>query len=102
MAEHAASGPAETGAPMDYDEHEQTYSGFVAFTGLAAVATINVLIALAIFAFGNGGGAFWIGMLVLVLTTAAAVLGIVFKGAWKYSGVVTIVAVLAMILTVAS
>ena len=100
MAEHAASGAAETGAPMDYDEHERTYSGFVAFTGLAAITSINVLITLIIFAFGSGG-AFWIGILILLLAIAAATLGIIFKGSWKYSSAVTAVAVLAMILTVA-
>ena len=100
MAEHAASGPVETGAPMDYDEHKQTYTGFVAFTGLAAIATINILITLVIFAFGSGG-AFWIGTVMLILTIAAAAIGIIFKGSWKYSGIVTVLALLAMILTVA-
>ena len=98
MAEHAASGPAETGAPMDYNEHERTYRGFVAFIGLAAVTSINILITLIIFAFGD---AFWIGMLMLFLAIAAATIGIIFKGSWKYSGAVTVLAVLAMILTVA-
>lgn len=100
MAEHAAAGPADTGAPMDYDEHARTYTGFVAFTGLAAITSINILIILAIFAFGSGG-AFWIGMAMLFLTIAAATIGIIFKGAWKYSGAVTVLALLAMILTVA-
>ena len=100
MAEHAVSGPAETGAPMDYDAHERTFHGFVAFTGLAAITTINVLITLVIFTFGSGG-TFWIGMAMLFLTIVAAVAGIIFNGSWKYSGGVVVVAVLAMILTVA-
>ena len=100
MAEHAAPGPVEIGAPMDYDEHEQTYKGFVHFTQLAIIATINILITLAIFAFGSGG-AFWIGMLVLILTIVAAAIGIFSKGSWKPSAIVTVLAVLAMILTVA-
>jgi len=101
MAGHAAPGPVETGAPMDYDEHEKTFGGFVAFTKLAIIATINILITLAIFAFG-GAGAFWIGMLMLILTIVAAAIGVFTKGSWKSSGIVTVLAVLAMILTVAS
>lgn len=100
MAEHAAPGPVETGAPMDYDEHEQTYTGFVQFTRLSIIATINILITLAIFGFG-GGGAFWIGMAVLLLTLVAAAIGIFTKGSWKPSGAVLVLAVLALILTVA-
>lgn len=101
MAEHAAPGPVETGAPMDYNEHEQTYKGFLQFTKLTIIATINILVTLAIFAFG-GGGAFWIGMAMLLLTIVAATIGIFTKGSWKPSGVVFVLAVLAMILTVAS
>lgn len=100
MAKHAATGPAETGAPTDYDEHARTYTGFVAFTGLAAITTINILITLVIFAFGSDGS-FWIGMATLFLTIAAATIGIIFKGSWKYSGAVAALAVLAVILTVA-
>ena len=100
MAEHAAPGPVATGGPMDYDEHEQTFTGFVAFTKLAVIATINILITLAIFAFG-GDGAFWIGMLMLLLTVVAAAIGVFTKGSWKPSGVVTVLALLAMILTLA-
>jgi hypothetical protein len=99
MAENAAPGPAEPGAPMDYDEHEQTYGGFVAFTRLAAIATINILIILVIFAFGSGG-AFWVGMAMLVLALVAAAAGVFAKGWWQPSGAVLVVAVLAMILTV--
>ncbi len=101
MAEDAAPGPVEPGAPMDYDEHERTYKGFLQFTRLTIIATINVLITLVIFGFG-GGGAFWVGMLVLLLTIVAATIGVFSKGAWKPSGVVLVLAVLAMILTVAS
>ena len=100
MAEHVASGPTETGAPMDYDAHVQTFHGFVAFTRLAAITTINILITLVIFVSGSGG-AFWIGIAMLFLTIAAVTVGIIFKGSWKYSGGVVVLAVLAMILTLA-
>ncbi len=100
MAEHAASGLAEPGALMDHGEHEKTYEGFVAFSKLAVIATINMLISLAIFASG-GGGAFWAGMGVLVLAIGAAAAGAFTKGSLKPSGAVCLVAVLAMILTAA-
>ncbi len=100
MAEHAAPGSHATGAPMDYDEHEQTYKGFVAFTKLAVITAINILLTLAIFAFGSGG-AFWIGMLILTLAIAAAAAGGFSKGSWKPSGGVCILAALALVLTVA-
>ncbi len=101
MAEHAAPGPAETGAPMDYDEHARTYSGFVAFTALAVVLTINILITLVIFGFGSGSSAFWIGTLMLLLAIAAAVIGMFTNGSWKPSAAVLVLIVLVAILTVA-
>ncbi len=101
MAEHAAPGSHATGAPMDYDEHEQTYKGFVAFTRLAVITAINILLTLAIFAFGSGG-AFWVGMLILSLAIAAAAAGAFSKGSsWKPSGGVCVLAALALVLTVA-
>ena len=100
MAENAAPGSHATGAPMDYDEHEQTYKGFVAFTRLAVITAINILLTLVIFAFGSGG-AFWIGMVVLTLAIAAVAAGAFSNGSWKPSGGVCILAVLAMVLTVA-
>ena len=95
MAEHAAPG-----APMDYDEHEQTYKGFVAFTRLAAITAINIMLTLAIFGFGSGG-AFWVGMAMLTLVIAAAVAGAFLNGSSKPSGGVCILALLTMILAVA-
>ncbi len=100
MAEHAASGLAEPGALMDQGEREKTYQGFVAFTKLSVIATINILITLVIFAFGSGG-AFWVGMAVLVLTIGAAAAGGFTNGSIKPSGAVCLVAILAVILTVA-
>ena len=32
MADHKPAGPLETGAPMDYAEHERTYSAFLSLT----------------------------------------------------------------------
>lgn len=54
MAEHH-TGPAETGAPMDYREHEKTYDGFlfVAKAGSAVIAAL--LIGMAAGFFGHAG-----------------------------------------------
>ena len=89
MAEHAAPGSHAPGAPMDYDEHKQTYNGFVAFTRLAVITAINILLTLAIFGFGSGG-AFWVGMVMLTLAIAAATAGAFSNGSWKPSGGVCI------------
>ena len=37
MADHSPTGPVETGATMDYPEHEKTYS---MFTALAKYGTL--------------------------------------------------------------
>ena len=55
MADHAPSGPVETGARMDYVEHENTYSLFLGLTKYGALVSIAVLIAMA-FGFFDGGG----------------------------------------------
>ncbi|MBB5573017.1 MULTISPECIES: aa3-type cytochrome c oxidase subunit IV [Rhizobium] len=54
MAEHH-TGPVETGAPMDYREHDKTYHGFlfVARVGSAIIAAL--LIAMAAGFFGHAG-----------------------------------------------
>lgn len=49
------TGPIETGAPMDYKEHEKTYNGFlfVARVGSAIIAAL--LIAMTAGFFGHAG-----------------------------------------------
>ena len=46
MSEHVG-GAAETGAAMDYSEHEKTYTGFLAMTKYGSIAIIALLIAMA-------------------------------------------------------
>jgi hypothetical protein len=99
MAEHTHSGPAELGAPMDYAEHERTFAGFVALTKILILATINVLIALTLFAFGAGG--FWLGVLLIALMTIGSVISLVTKGSVKPLVVVTIIGVMLFVLSVA-
>lgn len=54
MAEHSTD-PAELGAAMDYQEHEATYSFFVALVKYSLVALVSLLIAMAAFFFSSFG-----------------------------------------------
>lgn len=90
MAEHTHSGPAELGAPMDYAEHERTFRGFVALTKIGILATVDTLLALALFAYGGGAG-FWLGVLLLLMMTVGVVIGLVAKGTVKPLVIVTII-----------
>jgi hypothetical protein len=78
MAEHHSVQPAELGAPMDYAEHERTYAGFVALTKILVLASVIVLMALALYGFGAGG--FWLGTLLIVLMIVGSVVGLVGRG----------------------
>ena len=82
MAEHTHSAGAELGAPMDYREHERTYSGFITLTKISILASIASLLSLALFSFGGGAG-FWWGVVMLVLMAVGTVIGLVAKGATK-------------------
>lgn len=99
MAEHAHSGPAELGAPMDYAAHERTFASFVALTKITILATVDILIALALYAFGSGG--FWLGTLLLFLTTIAVVIALFAKGSIRPLIVVTFIGALFFVLSVA-
>lgn len=99
MAEQTHSGPAELGAPMDYAEHERTFRGFVTLTKLSVLATIDTLLALALFAFGGGAG-FWLGVLLLLLMTIALAIGLAAKGTVKPLLIVTIIGLLLVAISV--
>lgn len=88
MAENQHSGTAELGAPMDYREHDRTYSGFLTLAKVSTLASIASLLALALFAFGGGAG-FWWGVLMLVLMLVATAIGLVGKGSIRPLLVVT-------------
>lgn len=55
MAEHMPTGPAETGAEMDYAEHERTYNLFLAITKYTSLVVIALLIAMAFGFFTSAG-----------------------------------------------
>lgn len=84
-------------SPMDYNEHNRTYAGFLRFT---MVGTVWVLCIVACLAIGGtshrwGLAGFW-----LVIATLASVLGVAIKGLdWKPGFVVFVImmATLAMV-----
>jgi hypothetical protein len=55
MADHAPTGPVETGAEMDYAEHEKTYNAFLALAKYGSLVCAALLIAMAFGFFGGGG-----------------------------------------------
>ncbi|MEW9614117.1 aa3-type cytochrome c oxidase subunit IV [Shinella sp. S4-D37] len=64
MAEHH-SGPVETGAAMDYPEHEKTYDFFVAGAKYGTLFCVALLIAMAAGFFTSAG--FFSSVLLLII-----------------------------------
>ncbi|NLR99571.1 aa3-type cytochrome c oxidase subunit IV [Rhizobium sp. P38BS-XIX] len=54
MAEHN-TGPIETGASMDYKEHEKTYNGFLLVSRVGSAIIAALLIGMAAGFFGHAG-----------------------------------------------
>lgn len=69
--EHHHSGPVETGAEMDYREHEKTYDRFLSGSKWGAMAVVVLLIAMAV-GFLSGGG-FLGGLIVFIVLNIAGV-----------------------------
>lgn len=55
MADHIPDAPIETGAKMDYSQHEKTYSMFLALTKYVGLHCITLLIAMAFGFFTSAG-----------------------------------------------
>lgn len=72
MAEHH-SGPLETGAPMDYSEHEKTYNFFLEATKFGTLFCVALLVAMAA-AFFTTAGFFTALVLFILLNVAGFVL----------------------------
>lgn len=68
MAEHH-SGPVETGAPMDYSEHEKTYTLFINATKYGTLFCVALLIAMAAAFFTTMG--FFSSFVVFILLNVA-------------------------------
>ena len=55
MADHTPTGPVETGAEMDYPEHEKTYKPFLALAKYVSLVCVALLVAMAFGFFTNAG-----------------------------------------------
>jgi hypothetical protein len=68
MADHSPTGPVETGAAMDYPEHEKTYSAFIALAKYGSLFCTALLIAMAFGFFTSAG--FFSSTILLILICA--------------------------------
>ncbi len=55
MADHSPTGPVETGAQMDYPEHERTYKTFISLAKYCSLVCFALLVAMAFGFFTNAG-----------------------------------------------
>ncbi|AKH99057.1 Bacterial aa3 type cytochrome c oxidase subunit IV [Hoeflea sp. IMCC20628] len=72
MAEQK-NGPVETGAAMDYSEHERTYVGFLAAAKYGTITIVALFIAMALFFF-SGAGAIVSFLAFLILSIGGSIL----------------------------
>ena len=72
MAEHH-TGPVETGAPMDYAEHEKTYNFFINAAKFGTLFCVALLIAMAA-GFFTSAGFFSALLLFIILNVAGFIL----------------------------
>ena len=70
MADHTPAGPVDTGASMDYAEHERTYRGFLTLAKYGSLTCIALLAAMA-FGFFFPGGGFFSGTVLFAAIMAA-------------------------------
>jgi hypothetical protein len=68
MADHAPAGPLETGAEMDYSEHEKTYHRFLGLAKYGTLSCVAILIAMAFGFFTSAG--FFSSLILFVLICA--------------------------------
>ena len=68
MADHSPTGPVETGAQMDYPEHEKTYAGFITLAKYGSLFCVALLAAMAFGFFTSAG--FFSSTILLVLICA--------------------------------
>jgi len=71
MAEQM-NGPVETGAAMDYSEHEKTYSMFLAGAKYGTLIIVALMIAMAVYFF-TGAGAIVSFLSFLVLSIGSCI-----------------------------
>ena len=64
-----STGPIETGAHMDYAEHERTYEKFLTISKWTTMHPVVLMIAMAAGFFGGGG--FFGGLIIFIVLNAA-------------------------------
>mgnify|MGYP000938457788 CR=1 FL=1 len=69
MADHTPAGPLETGAKMDYAEHEKTYGLFLKLSKYIVLICAALLVAMA-FGFFVSSAGFFSSLIVFVLVLA--------------------------------
>lgn len=74
MADHSPSGPVETGAEMDYAEHDRTYNGFLALAKYGSLFCVSLLIAMAFGFFTSAGFISATVLMVLIFAIGAVAL----------------------------
>ncbi|MBU4528197.1 MAG: aa3-type cytochrome c oxidase subunit IV [Hoeflea sp.] len=67
------NGPVETGAAMDYSEHDKTYAMFLAGTKYTTIVIVALMIAMAVYFF-TGAGAILSFVLFLILSIGGSIL----------------------------
>jgi len=72
MAEQM-NGPAETGAAMDYAEHDKTYNMFLAGAKYGTIVIVALMIAMAIYFF-TGAGAITSILAFIILSIGGSIL----------------------------
>ncbi|MBW8639227.1 aa3-type cytochrome c oxidase subunit IV [Hoeflea sp. WL0058] len=72
MAEES-TGPVETGADMDYAEHQKTYEGFLSVSKYGTMAIIAILLGMAI-GFFTSAGFIFSSLLTIVLIVIGVML----------------------------
>jgi len=73
MADHTPTGPLETGAEMDYAEHENTYALFLALAKWGSLVCAAVLVAMA-FGFFTSAGFFSATVLFILIVAVGGFL----------------------------
>lgn len=69
MADHSPTGPLETGASMEYPEHERTYSMFLGLTKWGTLFCVALLIAMS-FGFFVASAGFFSALILFILIIA--------------------------------
>lgn len=84
---------------MDYNDHENTYEGFIKFSTIAAAVVLTWIACLAAIAFGGTAGSV-LGTILIILSFGGAVMGAVSKkSAITAPGIVLVLSLLVLAIT---